>query len=123
MGNRQGTVVAIDDGFAIVRIAVADGRPAERLIHVPQQVLPAAAVGERVAVEVADWELDARVLLICLPPVILALAGGLILGSAPGAVAGAALGALMAWLATRETHHGSARAAPHRSLRSVATTK
>ncbi len=120
MGKQAGTVTAIDDGFAIVRITV-DGEP--RLVHLPQQVLPDAAIGDSVAIEVADWELDARVLLVCLPPVLLALAGAIVLDSVVGVVAGTALGTLMAWLATRETHHGGAPLAPRRSLRSVVTPK
>lgn len=98
--SRSGTIVAIEDGFAIVRVG-------DRLVHMPQQVMPAAAVGAEVAVDVGDWEFDARMLCVCLP-VLLALAGALTQAvPVAGAVGGAALGVLFMRLAA---HHGSAAA-------------
>ena len=114
MGSRTGTVIAIDDGFAVVRVAVDGGRGGDRLVHVPQQALPTATIGAQVAVEVGDWEFDARMLCVCLPA-LLALAGALT-QSIPvaGAIGGAALGALAAWLVAHHggaaTHHAGAEA-------------
>lgn len=107
MGTRTGTVIAIDDGFAVVLVAVGGDRAGDRLVHVPQQALPAALIGAQVTVHVGDWEFDARALCVCLP-VLLALAGALTQAvPVAGAVGGAALGALSIWLVA---HHGSAAA-------------
>lgn len=105
--SKTGTVIIIDDGCVIVRVC-------DRLVHVPQQALPAAAMGAEVAVDVGDWEFDARVLGVCLPP-LLALAGALTLPvPVAGAVVGATLGALLMRLITHHrgavAHHAGARA-------------
>jgi hypothetical protein len=107
MNSREGRVVGIEDGCIVVRIACGDGGRQHRLACVPQQVLPNAAVGQIVAIPLADWELDRRAGLVCLPP-LAALAGAFVWPlfgglAAFGAIGGALIGGLLIrWLVARE---------------------
>ena len=110
MDSREGTVVGIEDGFVVVCVASGDtpqcGR--QRLAYLPQQALPAAAVGDMVDIALADWELDHRAFLVCLPP-LAALAAAFVWPvfgdtAAFGAIAGTLIGGMLArWIVTRDT--------------------
>ena len=104
MNSREGRVVGIEDGFVIVCVDCDDavhGRRQQRLAYVPQQVLPAAAVGQTVTIPLADWELDQRAFLVCLLP-LAALAGAFVWPLFDGVAAfGATIGAAIGGWLTR----------------------
>lgn len=126
MGHRSGEIIDLKDGLAIVRVTVGAGElRRQRLVFVPLHVLAAPARGQIIDVEIADWEFDRRVLRVCLPPLLLALAGGLlcawlgVAATAVGVVAGATLGGLWAALTVRQLNRAEqltaqARPAPCR---------
>lgn len=107
MNHTEGRVVGIEDGCVVVRIACGAQGARYRLACVPQQVLPNAAVGQTVAIPLADWELDGRALLVCLPP-LAALAGAFVWPLFGGLAAGGAIGGtvigglLIRWLVAHE---------------------
>lgn len=126
MGHRSGEIIDMKDGLAMVRMTVGAGElRRQRLVFVPLHILAAPAHGQIIDVEVADWEFDRRVLRVCLPPLLLALAGGLlcawfgVASTAIGVITGAALGSLWAAVTVSQLNRAEevaaqARPAPYR---------
>lgn len=109
MGHKSGEIIDLKDGMAIVRVIVGAGeRRRQRLVFMPLHLLATPARGQVIDVDVADWEFDRRVLWACLPPLLVALAGGLagawldLAATAVGVVIGATLGGIWAVLAARQ---------------------